>query len=313
MQHPRISVSILLVAILSAVGVIHAQAAPESGNAVRITVTAEPRHGNEIPVIQKNEVMVYEGKDKDQVVDWIPAQGDHAAQEVFILLDDSSSMNLGSQLEDIRKFIDAQPSTTLIGVAYMQNGVANVAQNLTSDHAAAAKALRLPQGIWGANASPYFSLSDLAKRWPASNARRAVLMVTDGIDLYYGVGDLQDPYLQAAIDDCIKKDITVSAIYEPGVGHFGHDYWMSYWGQLYLAQLADRTGGEAYYIGMSGAPVAFQPYLQDLTHRWQHQYLLEFIPKPQKKSGFQNIRLSTEVQNVDLISARRVYVNATKQ
>jgi hypothetical protein len=138
-------------------------------------------------------------------------------------------------------------------------------------------------------------------------------MVTDGIDLYYGIGDLQDPYVQAAIDDCIKKDIIVSAIYEPGVGHLGHDYWMSYWGQLYLSQLADRTGGEAYYIGMTGAPVAFQPYLQDLTDRWQHQYILVFVPKPQKKSGFQNIRLSTEVPKVDLVSARRVYVNATKQ
>lgn len=312
MKQSHVFVASVLVVMLCAAGMIHAQTAPASGNAVRITVTAEPHHGNEIPVIQKNEVMVYEGKNRDEVVDWVPAQGGQAAQEVFILLDDSSSMNLGSQLDDIRSFINAQPPTTLVGVAYMQNGIANIAQNPTSDHAAAAKALRLPQGILGANASPYFSLSDLAKRWPPSNARHSVLMVSDGVDRYYGWGDLQDPYVDAAVDDCARRDIVVSAIYEPGAGHFGHSYWQSYWGQLYLSEVADRTGGEAYYIGMTGAPVSFSPYLQDLTRRWQHQYLLSFTPQPEKKSGFRNIRLSTEVPNVDLISAGRVYVNANE-
>ena len=63
------------------------------------------------------------------------------------------------------------------------------------------KALRLPMGLRGVNGSPYFSLTDLIKRWPASMARREVLMVSDGIDLYYGTGDLNDPYLQEAIED----------------------------------------------------------------------------------------------------------------
>src|SRR5579864_1570247 len=207
MKRNQFSWGLVLLGIICATGMAYAQATPESGTPVRLTVTAEAKHGNDVPVIQKNDVMVYEGKDRDQVVDWIPAQGDHSGQEVFILLDDSSSTNLGSQLDDIRKFIDGLPATTLVGVAYMQNGTAQIAQNPSSDHAAAAKALRLPQGIAGANASPYFSLSDLAKRWPASNARHSVLMVSDGIDRYYGTGDLQNPYVDAAIDDCVRKDI----------------------------------------------------------------------------------------------------------
>jgi hypothetical protein len=314
MKQNQIVLAVALLLVLSpSVALVQAQGTPASGTTARLTVTVEPKHGNDVPVINKNEVMVNEGKDRDQVVDWVPAQGEHAALELFILIDDSSSTNLGSQLDDIRKFIDAQPPTTLIGVAYMRNGTAEVVQNLTSDHAAAAKALRLPMGIGGANASPYFSLSDLAKRWPASNARHSVLMVTDGIDRYYGSGNLDDPYVNAAIDDAARANIVVSAIYEPGAGHFGHSYWQSYWGQLYLSQIADRTGGEAYYIGMTGAPVAFAPYLQDLSRRLEHQYLLTFIPKPEKKAGWHNVRLTTEVPNVDLISAGRVYVNATER
>jgi hypothetical protein len=284
------------------------QEASSADSSVHMVVTAESRHGTNVPVISKDEVMVFEGRDKDTVTDWIPAQGDHAALELFLLIDDSANGSLGSQLEDLRQFINAQPPTTLVGVAYMQNGIARILANPTAEHAQAAKQLRLPMGIGGANASPYFSLSDLVKRWPPSNARHEVLMVSSGIDRYYGAGDLLDPYLQAAIDDAGKAGVLVSAIYIPDVGHFGHSFWQTYWGQLYLAQLAERTGGEAYYIGFTGAPVTFAPYLDDLAHRLQHQYILGFVPKPQTKAGWQRVRVGTEVPNVDLVSAGRVYV-----
>jgi len=286
-----------------------AQKAPAaSGVPAHLVVTVEPRKGAEVPVINRDDVMVYEGKKRDTVTEWEPAQGDHAALEMFFLLDDSSDVNLGAQLDDIRKFIEAQPDSAKVGVAYMQNGIARIAQNLTSDHAAAAKALRLPMGYAGANASPYFSLSDLIKRWPATTARRSVLMVTDGIDRYYGSWDMLDPYLDAAIDDAVRAGVTVSAIYNPDVGHFGHSYWRSYWGQMYLAHLADETGGEGYYIGFNGPAVAFAPYLEDVEKRLSHQYLLTFLAKPPKKAGWQRVRLATEVPHADLVSAGRVYV-----
>jgi hypothetical protein len=198
-------------------------------------------------------------------------------------------------------------------VAYMQNGVAKVAQDLTSDHAQAAKALRLPMGIRGANASPYISLSELIKKWPASAARREVIMASDGIDPYYESADMADPYLEAAIDDAARAGIVVSAIYTPGVGHFGHSYWMTYWGQLYLAKLAEQTGGESYYIGFTGPPVAFAPFLDDAASRLEHQYLLTFLPKPEKKAGWQQVKLRTEVPDVDLVSAGKVWVEAEKR
>ena len=277
-------------------------------------VTVEPHHGTDVPVVNREDVMVYERKDRDTVTEWIPAQGDHAGLELFVLLDDGSNASLGQQLEDLRKFIDGQPASTKIGIAYMQNGIAKIQQNLTSDHAQAAKALRLPMGIRGANGSPYFALSDLIKRWPEnSDTRREVLMASDGIDLYYGSGDLLDPYLDEAIENAQRAGILVSAIYTPGEGHFGHSYWQTYWGQLYLAQLADKTGGESYYIGFNGPPVSFAPYLDDLTHRLSHQYLLTFLAKPPKKAGLQQVRLRTEVSNVDLVSADKVYVSPEPQ
>jgi len=291
-----------------AAGTCWAQQAPPAGVPAHLVVTAEPRKGSEVPVINREDVLVYEGKNRDQVIDWIPAQGDHAALELFVLLDDGSNSTLGTQLEDLKKFINDQPPSTLVGVAYMQNGIAKVEQNPTNDHAVAVKALRLPMGIRGANGSPYFSLTDLIKRWPESKARREIFMATDGIDRYYGTGDMQDPYLDEAISNAQRAGILVSAIYTPGVGHFGHSYWQAYWGQLYLADLADKTGGEAYYIGFSGPPVTFTPYLEQFSERLSHQYFLVFLAKPPKKAGLQRVRVRTEIQNVDLISAQQVYV-----
>jgi hypothetical protein len=306
---PSLTLFVFLFALASLECAAAQQAPSAGGIPVHILVTVEPKHGSNLPVITRDDVMVHQGKDRDQVTDWTPAQGDRAALELFILIDDEANTSLGSQLEDIRQFINAQPSTTKIGVAYMQNGIARVVQGATSDHAQAAKELRLPMGTGGVNASPYFSLSDLVKKWPTGAERREVLMVSDGIDRYYGEGDLEDPYLQAALDDAGKAGIVVSAIYTPGVGHYGHSYWQNYWGQIYLSQLADKTGGEAYYIGFTGAPVTFAPYLDDVARRLEHQYFLGFLAKPEKKSGWQQIRLSTEIPNVDLVSAGRVYVS----
>jgi VWFA-related protein len=291
-------------------GSLSAQNASAEGAPARLLVTVEARHGSDVPELDRKDVMVFEGHDRDQVVDWVPAQGDNAALELFILLDDGSNASLGKQLEDLRRFIDAQPPSVKIGVAYMQNGAARVQQDLTSDHALAGKALRLPLGIAGINASPYFSLSDLVKRWPASAARREVLMVSDGIDNYYGSHDLEDPYLSAAIDDAQRAGIVVYAIYTPGEGHEAHSYWQSYWGQLYLAHLADDTGGEGYYIGFSGPPVDFSPYLDDMQRHLSHQYFLTFNAKPQKKNGWQQVKLTTEVHNAEMVYPRKVYVSA---
>ena len=284
-----------------------AQVAPAAnGVSAHMVVTQEARQGSDEPVISLEDVAVYEGAQRDYITGWVPAQGAHAELEFFILLDDSSTTTLGSQLGDIRQFINAQPSSTKIGVAYMRNGIARIEQPLTSDHALAAKALRLPLGSGGANGSPYFSLSDLVKHWPKSDSRREVLMVSDGADPYYNQADLLDPYLATAIRDTQRAGVVVSVIYNPGATQYGA--WRTFMGQTYLAQVAKETGGAAYYIGFNGPAVAFAPYLHDLANRLNHQYLLSFVAGPTEKAGLQSVKLTTEAPGADLVSADRVYV-----
>lgn len=300
------------IAIALSLAVVAQEPSTSSGPAVNMVVSVEARHGMNPGQVDRQDVMVYEGKTRDAVTSWVPAKGDNAGLELFILIDDSASESLGTQLDDLRQFINSQPPTTKVGVAYMQNGIAQIVQNPTSDHAQAGKSLRLPIGNAGVNGSPYFSLGDLIKRWPAGSPRREVLMVSDGIDLYYGE-DLQDPYVAQAIEQAQRAGVIVFAIYNPGAGHYARSYWRSYWGQMYLSQVADETGGDSYYIGFNSPAVSFVPYLDQMQHRLNNQYLLTFMAKPEKKSGMQRVRLTTELPNTDLIAAGHVYVPESEQ
>jgi len=273
---------------------------------VHMVVTAEARHGTDVPVITREDVTVNQGRERVQVTDWVPLEGEHAALQLFVLVDDASGATLGAQLEDLRRFILSQPPSTAIGVGYMRDGTVDILQNLSGDHALAAKALRLPLGTAGALASPYLSIGDLIKRWPESPVRREILMVSDGIDRFGGVGPT-NPYVDTAIEQAQRAGVIIYAIYATGIGHFGHTYWRFFWGQNYLSKVTTETGGEAYFLGYD-TPVSFSPYLDDLTRRLTHQYLLTFLAKPGKKPGLQPVKIRTEVPNAELVAADMVYV-----
>jgi hypothetical protein len=278
------------------------------GVPTKVVVSVEPRHGKEVPTVRAEDVIVTQGKEHDKVLAWQPVESPEIGVQVLVFIDDAlSPTEIGTKLTDIREFINAQPATVFVGVGYMRNGTAIIAQNPTKDHTQAAKALRLTIGDGGASPSPYFALQDLLKRWPQTNSAREVVMITDGIDRFWdGVG-LDDPYLQSAIEEAQRGGVVVNALYARGGGHFGHSPFRINWGQSYLAELADATGGEAYYLG-NDTPPSFRPYFKDLAERMSHQFLLTFEAQPGRKSGFERIKLSTEVPNAELVTQRQVYV-----
>jgi hypothetical protein len=153
---------------------------------VHLVVTNEAQRGDEVPTLQQGDVKVKQGKSFLKVNQLIPAKGDNAALQLFVLIDDTLDTGVGSNLNDIRDFINAQPATTVIAVGYMSNAAVQVAQNFTADHNLAAKALRLPRGSLSTMDSPYLSLISLVKGWPQQNVRREVLMMSDGIDRLRG-------------------------------------------------------------------------------------------------------------------------------
>jgi len=280
----------------------------ESGTVpVSTVVSVEAKHGKDIPVVNREDVRVLEGHNRLKVTDWIPLQGNQASLELMVLIDDASDTNLASQFEDIRHFMDAQPPTTAIAVGYMQNGTVRIVQNFTKDHSATGKALRIPLGAEVGGSSPYLSITDAIKRWPESPARHEILLISDGIDpLQPGT---TDTYLDQAISQAQRTGTQVSAIYASRSGHFGHSLWRINQGQNNLSRLADETGGESYFQGFD-TPVAFAPFLNQFADRLNHQYKLTFLANAEKKPTYKHVRLETEVPNIELVTADKVYVPA---
>jgi hypothetical protein len=282
------------------------------GVPVRMTVTANVADGKRLPELNAEDVQVKRGDSRLQVHELVPAKGDRAGLDLFVLVDDAADSSLGTHLDELRAFVKEQPSTTSIGVGYMRNATVQIVQNFTTDKEAAAKAIRLPLGSAGAYGSPYLSVIDLMKRWPDSSNRREVLMITDGGDRARGGarhGLSIDPDVYSASAVAQRTGTVIHAIYTPGVGRMHRNFFATTNGQTGIAKLAEETGGESFYMGRQ-APVSFGPYLEQLQRTLNNQYLLTFSATPEKKAGPQYVSLSTEIAGVEFAAADSVWVSA---
>jgi VWFA-related protein len=284
------------------IGISFALAAPSPGqetSTARAVVTAVTK-GEDVTTIPRQSITVTANRKPQDVTGWVPLRGPRSGLQLVVLLDDSSRGNLGLQLNDIKSFLTALPPNAQVAVGYMRNGSPNLLQNFTTDHAAVAKTLRLPQGSAGINGSPYFCLSALAKHWPGgdNNVRREVIMVTDGVDRYSGARfDPSNPYVQAATSDAQRAGVIVYSIYYRGAGGADRSFVVTDGGQNYLTQVSGATGGKVYLEGF-GNPVSFAPFLSEIQHKLQNQYELTFASTA--KAGLQPIRVKTSQPNTSL-------------
>jgi hypothetical protein len=274
---------------------------------VHMVVTVKPRHAGQTPAVGPSDVKVYQRDAQAIVTSWIPLQGDRAGLQLFIVIDDTARASLGLQLDSLKNFIEEQPSTTAIGVGYMRNGTVFAAQELTTDRALAVKALRLPLGTTSYT-SPYLSLSDLMKKWPVSENRREILMITSGIDALGG-SPFTNPYLSSAVDRAQKGGFIIYSIYTPSAGFAGRGFYRNTFAQAGLDMLAQKTGGETYYLGV-GSPVDIAPYLNDVSFSLKNQYQLTFLTRSAKKPTLEPVKVKTEMPNLGLITAEQGYVGS---
>jgi hypothetical protein len=286
------------------------------------------RDDKDLPPLQREDVKVKQGKNFLQVTQLIPARGDNAALQLLILIDDTLNTSVGNNLSDIKDFINAQPSSTLIGVAYMSNATVKVVQNFTADHDLAVKAVRLPLGSLSSMDSPYLSLISLVKSWPQQKVRREVLMVTDGIDrlrgekpqpsrlgpnygsVYHSMPTISTDATSAS-EISQRYNVIVYSLYATGVGRAGRSSWDLQLGLSGLSKIADETGGECYSLGTSTL-VSFKPYLERLQKLLSNQYYVVFQAVPGKKAGLQRVNIRTELSNSEILAPDNVWVPAAE-
>jgi len=305
------------------------QKAPSSSAEVHVVITdMAVQSDSELPRLREGEVKVKQGKTFLQVTQLVPAQGDNAALQLMILIDDTLNPVIGGNLNDLKEFIKAQPPSTVIGIGYMSNAGVNVVQNFTPDHDLAVKAVRLPRGLLSTMDSPYLSLISLVKGWTQQTVRREVLMVSDGIDrlrgetptpsrlgpnfgsVYHSMPTLSADATSAS-EISQRYNVIVHSLYAVGVGRAGRGSWDLQMGLSGLSKIADETGGECYSLGTSN-PVSFKPYLERLQRTLDNQYYLVFLAIPKKNAGLQRVNILTEISNSEIAAPNNVWVGAAK-
>jgi len=307
------------------------KAAPSTAQVHVVITDLALRNDSTAPRLKAEEVKVKQGKTFLQVTQLIPAQGDNAALQLMILIDDTlDTQAVGNNLNDLKEFIKAQPPSTVVAVGYMSNATVNIVQNFSADHEQAIKAIRLPRGGVSSMDSPYLSLISVVKGWPQQNVRREVLMVSDGIDrlrgekptaaqlgpgfgiepIYHTMPTISQDATSAS-EVSQRYNVIVNSIYSPGVGRAGRSSWDLQLGLGGLTKIAEETGGECYSLGTSPL-VSFKPYLERLQRALDNQYYLVFLATPKKKAGFQRVNIQTEVDNAEILAPDNVWVPAAK-
>lgn len=296
-----IAVAMAMAAMLS----VPALAAESMGQG-RAVVTVVNKHNKGVPMTVPQQDLKLKVNGHPATIDhWMPATNQ---LQVVLLIDSSAWGSLGTQLNDMRSFIRSLPANAEAAVAYMQNGQAVFAGPLTKDKESAAREVRLPSSVPGGSASPYFCLSDLAKHWPSQNrnARREVIMITNGVDNYHPRFDPDDPYVQAAITDSVKAGLVVYSIYWHSAGVPPAMYLTST-GQNLLLLVSQATGGEAFWQGFSN-PVSFAPYFDQIKQQFGEQYNLGFRA-PLRGSAIQStMSLKTSTPGAKLTAPNQVWL-----
>jgi hypothetical protein len=300
MMHKQ-RITILLAAVLAVAGFT---ATPiRAAEPVTTTVTAVGKKNMQPPPIKKEDVELYKGKERLQVVDW------RRGETLFlaVLIDDSLDQNIASQWNDLKEFMMAQPPSTYIGVFYGRNGAAMVAQDFTKDHAVAAKALRITYGGFGAFSSPYLELQDLIKRLPGAGERRSIMMISSGIDYFRGNFGPISPDVDPTIESAQKNNINIWTLYAPDAGHGGRGFFRVNNAQSELSEVSEETGAESYYLGF-GPPVTLKSYFDEISNHLANQYLLTFEGSGGKRGRFERIRLTSEIPGVEFMTPSGVFL-----
>lgn len=300
-----VEVSVML-AVAGGLSICTPVLAQSQGQAI---VTVTPKHAKELaPNLTQQDVQSIKVNGKQaRVTSFQALRGDRSPVELVLLIDDAARSSLGKQMQETQQFVRALPPNVKIGIAYMDNGRAVFSGGLTGDHEQALRALRLPMGTPGTDASPYFCLSDLAKSWPSQDrsARREVVMVTDGIDTYNRRFDPNDPYVVAALNDAVRAGLVVNSIYWKDQGRLDNSGWENTAGQSLLNEIDEATGGKNFWEGF-GDPVTFQPYFDDLIQRLHNQYEIGFDAPVSSKPAIATFKLKLTAPGADVEAPQQV-------
>lgn len=258
--------------------------------------------------LQLDRLIVKENGDEQQILSIRSIEEAPLALAILIQDDLGSEFNL--QISEIKKFITALPRGSRVMVAYLRGGTAQIRQRFTTDLEAAANSLRIvTSSSSSAPRNPFDGVVDILDRFDALPAgRRAILMVSDGVDLSNGVSSAtpsQSIDLDRAILRAQRRSVAVFSVYSPTSSNPNENSTLTLFGQGSLQKISDETGGRAFFQG-SMAPVSFVPFFKDLSLLLTRQFLLTYLSTHMKK-GYYKVQVTSTNPEVKVEHPRGYY------
>jgi hypothetical protein len=291
--------------VLACSSIMAAQTTSSPTGLARIVVTSSSYY-HDPPVLTADDLIVKQEYGPRPISALIPLRGARADLELYVLVANSSNSELGPRFADLRNFLNSQPPTTSIGIAYIQDGHLEVAQRPTHDRELAIQALSPPSGSTPSN--PFRPLANLIEGWNQEASRRVVLLISDGIDPRASRG-LVNESVDTTLRLAQRAGVTVYAIYHPGPSYLTIDYMTIYSGQVQLAHFASETGGQAYFEGPEPLP-SFAPFLANIGDHLANQYLLEFVTNAKTSGTLQDVSVTSKIGDVHLLVPWKVWIPA---
>lgn len=232
----------------------------------------------------------------------VRAMGTNSPINLIVLIQDDVVSSINNEIKALADFIRRLPKGSRVSVGYLRTGSLQVSQKFTSDLERAAKSLRVPAGVATlAPYNPYVEVVEALKRFDAQPAgRRAILLVSDGLDISHGVDSstpTQSVDLQRAITEAQRRGVAIYSFYAPTPLTSSNGALIAN-AQSSLQRLSDETGGRPFFAGF-GPPVSFDPFIRELNSDLDRQIALTYLSTHLKK-GFHRVKITSSTPGVEV-------------
>lgn len=275
-----------------------ATASGTPGRPVTIPVTIKVNEKAEVAELQSIDLTISEDGDRQTLIS-LRGYG-FSPVSLAILIQEDVVPSVGTEIKSLAEFVRGLPKGSRVMVGSLRTGSLQVRQKFTTDLEKAAKALRPPSGFASAGPyNPYVEVIEALKKFEAQPlGRRAVLLVSDGLDISRGVDSsspTQSVDLQRAVNESQRRSVAIYGFYAPTQAAAANPL-LAANAQSSLLRLSNETGGMAFFQG-TGAPVSFEPFIRELDVSLQKQTALTFLSTHLNK-GFHRLEIKSSTPGV---------------
>jgi VWFA-related protein len=266
------------------------------GKPVTVPVTIRVKEETEL---QNIDLSIHEDGEPQTIIS-VRGIGTNSPITLAVLIQEDLVPGVGNEIKDLAAFVRQLPKGSRIMVGYLRAGSLQVKQRFTNDLEKAASSLRPPVGVASASPyNPYVEVIEALRRFDGQPlGRRAILLVSDGLDISRGVDSsspTQSVDLQRAVNESQRRGVAIYGFYAPSLVAASNPGLVSN-AQSSLLRLSDETGGLAFFQG-TGAPVSFRPFIRELNVSLQKQAALTFLSTHLSK-GFHKIEVKSSTPGV---------------